>query len=342
MSSKRKSGKQGKTKTLAEAIAELAAGAGSASVPASAPISAAIAAGAGAAPLPDLKTIGDIESLVIAIVSRSSHTLSTTLTQYAAVEPTTDDMLAWEGYNSGYKRFKYSEIQDIPFGLARVGTVGDGNCMLHAILFSLSPTYRAHNMKARSYIAVKFREVLKARMEELRDIADIIYAVIGGAEALEHIFYTLKNSKDSQLDLQMGLLIGRLYNINFLAVQLQKDMTLKPVCETHLGYDAGLPTILINYQGGTTNAGGNGAPKASGFMGGGHYEGIFIPMVSVARASSASSTNSASKRSQRKTKKRSSEPTENVIALDEVRTQYIIPADRLAVVLALFSPCGRL
>jgi hypothetical protein len=301
----------------------------------------AAAAGAGApAPPPNLKTIGDIESLVIAIVSAAPAGLSITPTSYEAVEPTSDDMLAWEGYHSGAKKFKHAQIQDMtspPVGLARVGTVGDGNCMLHAILFSLSPTYRAHNMKARSYIAVKFREVLKARMEELKDIADIIYGVIGGAEALEHIFDTLKNSKDSQLDLQMGLLIGRLYNINFLAVQLQEDMTLKPVCETHLGYDAGLPTILINYQGGATNAGGNDAPKASGFMGGGHYEAILMPVVTVAIARS---TSSERKRSQRKTKKKSTAKPN--ITLDEVRTQYIIPADRLAVVLALFAPCGRL
>lgn len=316
--------------SLANAIAAVAAAAGG---------SSAAAAGA-----PPLASIADIESLVIAIISTANQQLSITPTSYESFEKNTDDMLLWEGHNNKRKHTQLQELPSPPIGLARVGTAGDGNCMLHAILFSLSPTYRAHDMVSRKYISIKFREVLKARMEELKEIANVIYAVIGGAEALEHIFETLQYSDNSQLDVQMGLLIGRLYNINFLAVQLQEDMSLLPVCETFLGYNADLPTILINYQGGATNAGGNGAEKSYGFMGGGHYEAIFAPVFPIPVAKSKSPSKSRSpekKRSKRKTKKAPSKPAA-VIVLDEVRTQYLIPADRLEPILALFSPCGRL
>jgi len=306
----------------------------------------AAAAGGAAAGAPPLASIADIESLVIAIISTANQQLSITPTSYESFERNTDDMLLWEGHNNKRKHTQLQELPSPPIGLARVGTAGDGNCMLHAILFSLSPTYRAHDMVSRKYISIKFREVLKARMEELKEIADVIYAVIGGAVALEHIFETLQYSDNSQLDVQMGLIIARLYNTNFLAVQLQEDMSLLPVCETFLGYRADLPTMLINYQGGAINAGGNGAEKASGFMGGGHYEAIFAPVFSIPVAKSKSRSRSKSrspekKRSKRKTKKAPAKAA-TVITLDEVRTQYLIPADRLEPILGLFAPCGRL
>ena len=302
-------------------------------------IAAVAAAGA-----PPLASIADIESLVIAIISNANQQLSITPTSYESFEKNTDDMLLWEGHNNKRKHTQLQELPSPPIGLARVGTAGDGNCMLHAILFSLSPTYRAHDMVSRKYISIKFRDVLKARMEELKGIADVIYAVIGGATVLEHLFETLQYSDNSQLDVQMGLLISRLYNTNFLAVQLQEDMSLLPVCETFLGYRADLPTILINYQGGAINAGGNGAEKSYGFMGGGHYEAIFAPVFPIPVAKSRSPSKSRSpekKRSKRKTKKAPSKPAA-VIVLDEVRTQYLIPADRLEPILSLFAPCGRL
>ncbi len=319
--------------SLANAIAAVAAAAGAGSSSAS----------SAAANAPPLASIADMESLVIAIISTAKQQLYITPTSYESFEKNTDDMLLWEGHNNKRKHTQLQELPNPPIGLARVGTAGDGNCMLHAILFSLSPTYRAHDMVSRKYISIKFREVLKARMEELKEIANEIYAVIGGAAALEHIFETLQYSDNSQLDVQMGLLISRLYNTNFLAVQLQEDMTLLPVCETFLGYRADLPTILINYQGGAINAGGNGAPKSYGFMGGGHYEAIFAPVFSIPLAKSKSPTKSKSpeKRSKRKTKKAPTK-TATVITLDEVRTQYLIPADRLEPIIGLFSPCGRL
>lgn len=48
--------------------------------------------------------------------------------------------------------------------LWRVGTIGDGNCMLHSLLFALSPTYRAHAVAARKKIALEFRRVLKEEL----------------------------------------------------------------------------------------------------------------------------------------------------------------------------------
>ena len=155
------------------------------------------------------KDIPDIETLVIAIVADTPG-LNIEPSHYTIVGlEKSDDMLSWKSP---------AELQQLIMPpLARVGTVGDGNCMLHSILYATSATYRAHNTKSRSKIADAFCKVLVEREEELKDLADAFFFEIGGAMGLEESFEILHGERE-EINLELGLLIARLYGYNFLAV----------------------------------------------------------------------------------------------------------------------------
>lgn len=181
-------------------------------------------------------------------------------------------------YEDSRSRQKHPQIQRLPNyngSFSRVGTVGDGNCLLHAILFSLSPTYRRFNKAARSYIADKFRELLIDQIETLRTLADVTYSEIGGADALEENFEILLGKRE-EIHLEMAPLIAQLYGFNLLAVKLKPhSLSFRPVCVTYIAYKPELPTMIVNYIGGGLDFGNTNA-----FHEGGHYEAIFKPSFS--------------------------------------------------------------
>jgi hypothetical protein len=277
-----------------------------------------------------LRTIEDVETLILTIVSARDD-LDEAPTKYSTVRSDDDGMLHWPG-----GRRKYAEFQSLEgYGLGRVGTVGDGNCLLHSLLFLLSPTYRAHDGDSRSEIADAFRDVLKAREAEIRDLADITYAEIGGASALEESFEILQGDRE-EINIELAPLIGRLYGVNLLAVQINPDMTLRPVCATWAGFDAARPTILVNYLGGGLDFGN------VGFMEGGHYEAIFAPVVTASEepseAAAAASAGAGARRStRRKAAPKKKAPT--YVTLNEVATQYVLQpgAPSLAPILEMFE-----
>lgn len=274
-----------------------------------------------------LRTIEDVETLIVTIVSGRDD-LDEAPTKYSTVRSDDDGMLNWPG-----GRRKYAEFQSLEgYGLGRVGTVGDGNCLLHSLLFLLSPTYRAHDGDSRSEIADAFREVLKAREDELRDMADIAYVEIGGASALEESFEILQGDRE-EINIELAPLIGRLYGVNLLAVQINPDMTLRPVCATWQGFDATRPTILVNYLGGGLDFGN------VGFMEGGHYEAIFAPVVTVSEEPSEAASAGAGARRSTRRKAASKKKAPTYITLNEVATQYVLQpgAPVLAPILEMFE-----
>jgi hypothetical protein len=183
-----------------------------------------------------LAKINNIEALVKAILGGyKSH--STNEPEYRVT--TSTRMLDWT---------QPTEAQQITPSLWRVGAIGDGNCLVHSLLFAMSESYRQEDNKYRALIADKFRQVLNARIRELKDIADAMYAYIGGWEALEESFTILKKHKRSEVNLEMGPVIARLYGLNLLAVIIQAGQ-LKPQVLTYNDgrYDPALPTVLVNY-----------------------------------------------------------------------------------------------
>jgi hypothetical protein len=162
-------------------------------------------------------------------------------------------------------------------GLYRLGTVGDGNCMIHSILTAFSESYRSFDTDSRSLLADKFREYLQEEIDELKDTADILYPEIGGAEGIKDAFENLEDDERTELDMEIGPVIGRFLGFNFLAVQLNDDLSMKPVALTKRSWTPELPTIIINYIGGTTNIGGDAA--SAEFIGSGHYELVMAPVM---------------------------------------------------------------
>lgn len=273
-----------------------------------------------------------LEKLVAGIVAiEADMKLSPTI--YKLADADSNDMLGWESP---------PEIQELPVKpLLRVGTVGDGNCMLHAILFAASPTYRAHDADSRSVIADRFREVLIAREEELKDLADAFFFEIGGADGLAESFEVLHEERE-EVHIELGPLIARLYEHNFLAVQVLDDMSLRPVRMTMINRDESLPTILVNYIGGGLDFG------QANFQENGHYEAIIagtLAEVAVAKSSSSSSSEKGKgkRKSQRKTKKKSkSEKATKPVHLRSIEdnaAEYVFQpgSDALATVIALFA-----
>jgi hypothetical protein len=272
----------------------------------------------------------DVETLVLQIVERLPG-LKTKPTKYRPFDPEDNGMLGWPGLN----RRVYADFQPLElYGLGRVGTVGDGNCLLHSILFLLSPTYRGHDGKSRSAIADEFREVLKARTEELQTLADIAYPDIGGSAGLAESFEILQGDRE-EINLELAPLIARLYGVNLLAVQINDDMTLRPACVTWKEFDPTRPTILVNYLGGGMDFGN------TGFVEGGHYEAILAPAVAASEEPEAAAAGAASGR--RYTRKKPSVAKKSsasaAISLNEVTTQYVFMpgAPEIAGILSMFE-----
>lgn len=247
-----------------------------------------------------LTSINNLESLVVAIVEQSGKRMREADPTYYVKSDADNEMLSWA---------PHTEIQQIPLGLWRIGAIGDGNCMLHSILTALSPTYRRQNKTNRQLIADTWREVLIERVDELKDLADIFYFNIGGAAAIEDSFDIIYEKRD-ELGLDIGPLITRLYEANFLAVQLDSELNVKPACQTRINYDPSLPTVVINYLGGGLDFGN------VSFQENGHYEVII-------RTSMAGLN------------------TSRPVAINELRTSYVMNSAEMTVLLELFdSSCG--
>jgi hypothetical protein len=270
-----------------------------------------------------------LEKLVAGIVAIEAD-MKISPTIYKLADADSNDMLGWGAP---------PEIQELPIPpLLRVGTVGDGNCMLHSLLFATSPTYRSHDADSRSVIADRFREILIAREEELKDLADVFFVEIGGAGALAESFDILHEGRE-EVNLELGLLIARLYGYNFLAVQVRDDMSLRPVRMTLTNRDETLPTILVNYIGGGLDFG------QADFQADGHYEAIVAgTLAEIAAAKSSSSSSEKKGTSQRKTKKKSkSKKAKKPVHLrsieDNDAAEYVFQpgSDTLATVMALFA-----
>lgn len=203
-----------------------------------------------------------IESSVLRILSKyKSHPQKTP--EYSIT--TSDDMLGWTSP---------TKIQRLPDSMWRVGAIGDGNCMIHSILFAASPSYRMENNTYRAHIAKQIRHELNSRIPELEAIADILYSDIGGAMALEESFEILTEHISSELNLEMGPVICRLYGLNFLGVKVVEN-EIKPLVATYTDgrYNPDLPSIIVNYRAGrATNIGEKNAAKPMI----GHYESIVL------------------------------------------------------------------
>lgn len=261
-------------------------------------------------------------------------------------------------YEDSRSRQKHPQLQRLPNyngSFSRVGTVGDGNCLLHAILFSLSPTYRRFNKAARSYIADQFREFLIDQIESLRALADVTYFEIGGAEALEENFEILLGKRE-EIHLEMAPLIAQLYGFNLLAVKLKPhSLSFRPVCVTFIAYKPELPTMIVNYIGGGLDFGNTNA-----FHEGGHYEAIFKPSFSspsLIRLVIPNATNRIktikgkggagttegplplrrSTRTTAKATKNITPPSTDIIKINLEKSQFVFRHEEIADILAMFE-----
>lgn len=225
-----------------------------------------------------METINDLDLLVSTIIENKGAAVREATPVYHVKAARDNDMLSW---------MPKTEIQELSMGLWRVGAIGDGNCMLHSLLTAMSPRYRRQNKTNRQYVADRLKTVLAARVEELKDLADIVYFNVGGASAIIDSFGALTRLR-YELSLEMGALIARLYGHNFLAVQLDSDLTIKPACQTLAQYNPELPTVLINYIGGGLDFGN------AEFQESGHYEVIFRTNVGGLNTSRPIELNDAS------------------------------------------------
>jgi hypothetical protein len=121
--------------------------------------------------------------------------------------------------------------------------------------------------------------------------------------------------------------------VNLLAVQINPDMTLRPVCATWAGFDATRPTILVNYLGGGLDFGN------VGFMEGGHYEAIFAPVVTASEEPSEAAAAAGAGARRRSTRRTAKKKAPTYITLNEVATQYVFQpgAPLLAPILEMFE-----
>lgn len=228
------------------------------------------------------------------------------------------------------------EIQDIGNGFARIGAIGDGNCMVHSLFTAASNTYRKLSVLERQTVADIFRDVLSTRIDELKGVADVIYAELGGAEAFEETFAQLEglegnsNSESSnsssakanrsEIDVSIGPIIARMFGFNFLAVRLDERLKMTPVVQSLRGRDPALPTIFIHYMGGgRLDFGGKGATGKDSRVG--HYEVIVRPSLVADYSPSAGSIL----------------PAAGMIELDEGATTFLMDEGDLAGVLEVFG-----
>jgi hypothetical protein len=261
----------------------------------------------------DVNTINDIDMLMIALIAGSNKGFKTAAEAYKLIPPGSNEMLGWK---------RPIEIQPLMlFDLLRVGTVGDGNCLLHSILFACSPTYRAQDARSRSALADAFRRVLCARDFELIEIADSIYGPeIGGAAALEEDFMDLHKKRD-EMDVMMAPVIAHLFGHNLLAIQLREGMEMVPVRTTASGYDRTLPTILVNYLGGGLDFGNAAfADEGAGVF---HYETIIGGEGKPEKTGKAKNTTiKKAKNTVKNTTKTKAKRTTGII-LNDMTTQFV-------------------
>jgi hypothetical protein len=277
----------------------------------------------------------DLESIVSGIVATATRKMIKARQEFEPIDPTSNDMLQWEDY-----KHKFAEIQQLEGGFARVGTVGDGNCLLHSLLFATSPTYREYNKAARSYIADHVRNVVVARADEIRDMADVAFVKIGGSGALEESFDILEGKRE-EINIELAPLVGRLFGVNLLAVQIRAGMRMHPVCATYLGRDPAMPTVLVNYLGGGLDFGN----AAEGFQEGGHYECIFAPHLvaggvaaAAAGGEGAGGGAAAGAGSRRgRTSAAAAAAAAARVVIDEAATRYIFNDEHIAPLLAMFA-----
>ncbi len=261
-----------------------------------------------------LAKINDLEVFASTVVANMPKPPSQSVITYGVMSQKSGaDMLSWK---------PSIQIQDINNGFSRVGAIGDGNCLIHSMFTAASSTYRSLGLKNQQSVVDKFRDVLTLHIDTLKKIVDIMYPEIG-SESLFDSFENLKASSDrSEIDIELAPAIARLYGYNFLAVRINDDLTMLPICQTLHGRDPDLPTIFIHYIGGATNIGGN--KNNANFGGQGHYEVIIRPVEEHAVPES----------SRRRTTARASTKK---LTLDEFRTQYVMREGDLVAILALFT-----
>lgn len=259
-------------------------------------------------------------------------------TVYSVMDPSSVSMLSWNVPQG---------IQFLTGRVARVGTIGDGNCLLHAILFATSPAYRTCSQADRGILASQFREYLKAHEDDLRDEADALYTEEGGSEIFDHSFITLHDTASpppEELDIEMGLFVAAHLDLNFLAVKLTGDPVdpIEAVCLTFKGYDPDRDTIVVNYYGGGVDFGAVAAGQS--FTAGGHYEAVVdavtmpTKLVAPYKAFAHSKTAAAKKKTTSSgTRKRTKGFP---VILNDIKTSYLFTHDQLvdAGILDLFEP----
>jgi hypothetical protein len=291
-----------------------------------------------------LEAINDLEALVAAIVDMHPELEESRHRYRLAKKGTRDGMLSWRNPP------ELQVLKTRPF--VRVGIVGDGNCMLHTILFAMSPTYRKLRYKSQSVIADDFREVLELRMDELEALANVMYVEIGGAVALEDSFAIIPQHRE-EIGIELGPVICRLYRCNFLAVRLTESLEFLPVAQTYNEgrFDPSRPTVFVNYMGGEVDFG-----AGNGFQENGHYEVIIgvppdgIVVVGAGRRSESNSNISSSDSSEynkegKRTKRhvtRTQKQRERAgprVTLDEETVMFSFPAGSaaLAPIVATFG-----
>ena len=283
-----------------------------------------------------MDAVNNLERLVKQIINIQSikHSITRARPSYSTIPYTNNYMLNAD---------KPVELQTLPIPpFARVGAIGDGNCLLHSILFSLSPTYRSCTYGSRQFIADIWRLVLLVRVNDLKEQADILYADIGGWEALEESFARLPRER-TELDIEMAPLITRIYGHNCLAIQIRTTLTLEPVVLTFRGFEPRKPTVLINYLGGGTDFG----STAKAFYKSGHYEAIVGAAFSRKATSSselrrrtvsagAKSAAAAAKPAASKFSATIKKAKIPLYLLDDTHTQYSFVTEDLGPILDMF------
>jgi hypothetical protein len=262
-----------------------------------------------------LAKIHDLEVFAFTVVANMPKPPSQSVITYSVMSQDKGaDMLSWK---------PSIQIQDINDGFSRLGAIGDGNCLIHSMFTAASPTYRSIGLKNRQKVVDTFRDVLTLHIKALKKIVDIMYPEIGAA-SLYDSFENLEASEDrSEIDIELAPAIARLYGYNFLAVRINDDLEMLPICQTLYGRDPDLPTLFIHYIGGATNIGGN--KNNANFGGQGHYEVIIRPVEEVAGVPESSRRRTTARASTKK------------VTLDEFRTKYVMTEADLADVLALFA-----
>jgi len=207
-------------------------------------------------------------------------------------------------------------IQGLPLHIfKREAAIGDGNCMLHSFLFAISAIYRSHDNEMRGYIANEWRKQLIAKTEELNEDADIFYADSGGRVVIQESIDDLLPEEYTELELNFGPIIARVYGHNWIAVRLDEIGALHPVRQSYNNFDPAKPTIVIHYLGGALDVG----QANQEFRIDGHYESVIHTTIST--ANSPKPSKEASNKLKRTTAKK---PKDKIIRLPP-ETIYMFP-----------------